>query len=222
MKNYRKYYLEGDLFPYKIEGGAQIPFLYDREHSDLLNKIVKKGVKREDKLRRVYYVIPDKTHTGLYHRVKQMLEFRLRLLQLHLLEIYRKVGKWLVPPTPPFPKVRLKRGMTFLGRSMVMELDPKIVRFKSRFADNIVEFLEAEEHFGNVCRQDKNNYYAYLAKILPDLRSKTITKEQRRKEVEEMKAQRLEDRSHYSRTNGHATSKSVFPQLKESLLCTKV
>jgi hypothetical protein len=119
----------------------------------------------------------------------------------------------MIPPTPPFPKTFVKRGMTFLGRSMVVELDPKIVRFKSKFADHIVEFLEGEEHIGNVCRQDKNNYYAYLAKILPDLRTKTITKEQRRQEVEEMKAQRL---------NGHSTSKSIFPQLKESLLCTKV
>ena len=95
-----------------------------------------------------------------------------------------------------------------------MELDPKIVRFKSKFADHIVEFLEGEEHIGNICRQDKNNYYAYLAKILPDLRTRTITKEQRRQEVEEMKVQRL---------NGYQPHQSsFFNKLKESSLCTKV
>ena len=83
---------------------------------------------------------------------------------------------------------------------MVMELDPRTVKFKSELADVIGDFIEDKEHKGEISKQDRNNWYAAFGKYLPDLRTRVITKEDRRKEAEEMKAQRL----------GMCQSKSVF------------
>lgn len=93
-----------------------------------------------------------------------------------------------------------------------MDLDPKTILFKAKFAKRISDFLEQEEHFGNISEQEKETWYATLGKHFPTLRTRVRTKEQRRETVEQMKAQRL---------NGHAASKSVFNQLKDSLQCTK-
>ncbi len=83
---------------------------------------------------------------------------------------------------------------------MVMSLDPKTVKFKSELADLFVDFLDVKEHHGEISKQDRNNWIATFAKYLPDLRTKVITKEDRRKDVETAKTDRL---------NGHQ-SHSVF------------
>ncbi len=52
----RKYYLEDELFP-RRGAIAQVPHLYGREHNELLNRIVKYGVRGTDNLGRVFYTV---------------------------------------------------------------------------------------------------------------------------------------------------------------------
>ena len=53
-----KYYIDGDLFPKAVTGGAQVPYLYSRAFSDDLNFLMRHGVRHVDDQDRIYYVVP--------------------------------------------------------------------------------------------------------------------------------------------------------------------
>lgn len=44
----RRYYLDTELFPKKVEGGAQVPYLYSETFCQLMNKIARTGTRGED------------------------------------------------------------------------------------------------------------------------------------------------------------------------------
>lgn len=46
-----------DLFPHSRPGVAQTPFLYNKAHNDLLNKITAEGKRCVDTKGRVFYVL---------------------------------------------------------------------------------------------------------------------------------------------------------------------
>lgn len=150
----------------------------------------------------------------------ELTRLELQILYQRLLSTNKKIRGWLMPTATawqgagkPAVKTFVGKGMTFLGREMDMDLDPRFVAERALLSKVISEHLESRQYYGFISEEEKEKWYVALSKAVTPLRTKVKTKEQRRQKVEEMKAQRL---------NGHAQSKSVFSQLKDSLQCTKV
>lgn len=69
-------------------------------------------------------------------------------------------------------------GRPFLGRSEVPNSSNKDKAFMSDLSDHICDFLEDAQSMGRITKQKKDNWYAALGKMLPDLRQKLVPRKQ--------------------------------------------